>query len=94
MLRPDRRDKVHDAGKDFVLVAINAYARAAFTDIHPDERFPSPRPQTNGEAERFIQSRYRPRCTHLQTQIRWIHPLDAPQWGSLATGACALVATA
>ncbi|VDL07405.1 transposase [Bordetella pertussis] len=98
------------AGWDFVFVAIDDHARVAFTDIHPDERFPSAvqflkdavayyqrlgvtiqrlltdngsafrsrafaalchelgikhrftrpyRPQTNGKAERFIQSALR-----------------------------------
>lgn len=106
----DRRDKVRGTGWDFVFVAIDDHARVAFTDIHPDERFPSAvqflknavayyqrlgvtikrlltdngsafrsrafaalcreldikhrftrpyRPQTNGKAERFIQSALR-----------------------------------
>ncbi|ETH89338.1 transposase, IS481 family [Bordetella pertussis STO1-CHOC-0019] len=101
---------VEGAGWDFVFVAIDDHARVAFTDIHPDERFPSAvqflkdavayyqrlgvtiqrlltdngsafrsrafaalchelgikhrftrpyRPQTNGKAERFIQSALR-----------------------------------
>ncbi|ETH93269.1 transposase, IS481 family, partial [Bordetella pertussis STO1-CHOC-0019] len=105
-----RRDTVEGAGWDFVFVAIDDHARVAFTDIHPDERFPSAvqflkdavayyqrlgvtiqrlltdngsafrsrafaalchelgikhrftrpyRPQTNGKAERFIQSALR-----------------------------------
>ncbi|ETH38120.1 transposase, IS481 family [Bordetella pertussis H918] len=106
----NRRDTVEGAGWDFVFVAIDDHARVAFTDIHPDERFPSAvqflkdavayyqrlgvtiqrlltdngsafrsrafaalchelgikhrftrpyRPQTNGKAERFIQSALR-----------------------------------
>ncbi|WP_406625340.1 IS481 family transposase [Acidovorax sp. SDU_ACID1] len=106
----NRRDGVDGAGWDFVFVAIDDHARVAFTDIHPDERFPSAvqflknavayyqrlgvtvrrlltdngsafrsrafsaacrelsikhrftrpyRPQTNGKAERFIQSALR-----------------------------------
>jgi transposase InsO family protein len=106
----NRRDGVDGAGWDFVFVAIDDNARVAFTDIHPDERFPSAvqflknavayyarlgvtihrlltdngsafrsrafaaacrelgikhrftrpyRPQTNGKAERFIQSALR-----------------------------------
>ncbi|ETH59719.1 transposase, IS481 family [Bordetella pertussis I036] len=37
----NRRDTVEGAGWDFVFVAIDDHARVAFTDIHPDERFPS-----------------------------------------------------
>ncbi|XNU13764.1 IS481 family transposase [Bordetella pertussis] len=106
----NRRDTVEGAGWDFVFVAIDDHARVAFTDIPPDERFPSAvqflkdavayyqrlgvtiqrlltdngsafrsrafaalchelgikhrftrpyRPQTNGKAERFIQSALR-----------------------------------
>ncbi|HEY0297378.1 MAG TPA: IS481 family transposase [Bordetella sp.] len=106
----NRRDGVDGAGWDFVFVAIDDHARVAFTDIHPDECFPSAvqflknavlyyerlgvtirrlltdngsafrshafaalcrelgikhrftrpyRPQTNGKAERFIQSALR-----------------------------------
>ncbi|ETH67246.1 IS481 family transposase [Bordetella pertussis] len=106
----NRRDTVEGAGWGFVFVAIDDHARVAFTDIHPDERFPSAvqflkdavayyqrlgvtiqrlltdngsafrsrafaalchelgikhrftrpyRPQTNGKAERFIQSALR-----------------------------------
>ncbi|ETH49905.1 transposase, IS481 family [Bordetella pertussis H973] len=106
----NRRDTVEGAGWDFVFVAFDDHARVAFTDIHPDERFPSAvqflkdavayyqrlgvtiqrlltdngsafrsrafaalchelgikhrftrpyRPQTNGKAERFIQSALR-----------------------------------
>ncbi|ETH90129.1 transposase, IS481 family [Bordetella pertussis STO1-CHOC-0019] len=105
-----RAHTVEGAGWDFVFVAIDDHARVAFTDIHPDERFPSAvqflkdavayyqrlgvtiqrlltdngsafrsrafaalchelgikhrftrpyRPQTNGKAERFIQSALR-----------------------------------
>ncbi|ETH66183.1 IS481 family transposase [Bordetella pertussis] len=106
----DLLDTVEGAGWDFGFVAIDDHARVAFTDIHPDERFPSAvqflkdavayyqrlgvtiqrlltdngsafrsrafaalchelgikhrftrpyRPQTNGKAERFIQSALR-----------------------------------
>ena len=106
----NRRDTVDGVGWDFVFVAVDDHARVAFTDIHPDERFPSAvqflnhavayykrlgvtirrvltdngsafrsrafaavcrelgikhrftrpyRPQTNGKAERFIQSALR-----------------------------------
>ncbi|AUK97772.1 hypothetical protein BOB47_14065 [Bordetella pertussis] len=37
----NRRDTVEGAGWDFVFVAIDDHARVAFTDIPPDERFPS-----------------------------------------------------
>ncbi|SUV87972.1 transposase [Bordetella pertussis] len=45
----NRRDTVEGAGWDFVFVAIDDHARVAFTDIPPDERFPS--------AVQFLQGR-------------------------------------
>lgn len=106
----NRRDSVEGAGWEFLFVAIDDHARIAFTEMYPDERFPSAvtflraavayyarlgvsvkrlltdngsafrsrafgvacrdlgirhkftrayRPQTNGKAERFIQSALR-----------------------------------
>ncbi|NYN40152.1 IS481 family transposase, partial [Salmonella enterica subsp. enterica serovar Typhimurium] len=37
----NRLDTFVVAVLDFVFVAIDDHARVAFTDIHPDERFPS-----------------------------------------------------
>ncbi|ETH09940.1 transposase, IS481 family [Bordetella pertussis 2371640] len=142
----NRRDTVEGAGWDFVFVAIDDHARVAFTDIHPDERFPSAvqflkdavayyqrlgvtiqrlltdngsafrsrafaalchelgikhrftrpyRPQTNGKAERFIQSALREWAyahTYQNSQHRadamksWLHHYNwhRPHQGILA----------
>ncbi|ETH19411.1 transposase, IS481 family [Bordetella pertussis CHLA-13] len=89
----NRRDTVEGAGWDFVFVAIDDHARVAFTDIHPDERFPS--------AVQFLKDHRRPRapaseCTcpalapATESPARPVRPcrLPAPAWPNPSRSAC------